>query len=163
MELTLQILQETLQEIQKKEDFINQFASLNSRNMRLFHMNRLVFEINNRIYRVMSYNEGENRILTEKFFESLGYNIFLPEIKEEQLSSSIFYVTSQEKIKVKEKQKVKLPREVEELFKTYGFIWYEDKNCGEKDGKIYIFDWAANLSVSTKGLIDRKGNILYGY
>jgi hypothetical protein len=57
-------------------------------------MNRLVFEINNRIYRVMSYNEGENRILTEKFFESLGYNIFLPEIKEEQLSSSIFYVTS---------------------------------------------------------------------
>lgn len=56
--------------------------------------NRIVLEIENRIYRVATPREIKQRILTQEWLNSLGINIMLADKWEPSLSGKIFGVSS---------------------------------------------------------------------
>lgn len=56
--------------------------------------NRIVLEIENRIYRVATPREIKQRILTQEWLNSLGINIMLADKWESSLSGKIFGVSS---------------------------------------------------------------------
>lgn len=143
--------------------------SLNGLSPNLYMQNRIVLEIENRIYRVATPREIKQRILTQEWLNSLGINIMLADKWESSLSGKIFGVSSQEKIEISPSKSNLLLKKFfeenqkcEELFKKYGIIWFNNNNSGiDKYGDVKIIDWAANLTVSQNRLIDKQGQILW--
>jgi len=150
--------------------------SLNDSYLRLHWGNKIVFEKDEEIYRIDNPPETHKRILLAKFFEREGYNIFLPEtIKISKFP--LFIVTSQRKITLWKRMDQNTIENIivneykeryqtlRKLFTQLGVLWYNDKNIGEENNKIKIFDCISNTAIrydvkNIPTLLDRDGKEL---
>lgn len=169
MDLTLQDLQGYVSKINSGVSFLNNYESLNGRKLLLYAQTKIVLKVDKKIYRIGAPQKIKQRILTQKWLSSLGFDIILPETLED-FSNTTLFVSSQREIQANPENQNQLfldyfnkYPELLELFKNYNFIWFNGRNCGEEDGQIKILDWAADLSVSENKLIDYKGEVLYEY
>lgn len=169
--MTREVLKRSLDQIELSlSQLEKEGTSLNGLSPDIYCKNKLVYEIDGRIYRIASPMELKQRILLQKFFQEKGYTVFEPDIFEEKLSTKHFMVTSQRKmdeINPKNQKELfnSLPDELKLLMKELQVIWYDVGNCGIIDGEIKILDWVANVAVSPnqeKGtrLVNRRGDLL---
>lgn len=158
-----------LSQIETSYKIILKEKSLNGLSPNLYMQNRIVLEIDDKIYRIATPREIKNRILTQEWLRSQKIDIMLMDHWEPSMSGKIFGVSSQEKIRIDPPKSNALLTEffnknpeILKLFNQYGIIWYNENNSGiNSSNQVKILDWASNLTVSQNNLIDKNGQVLW--
>lgn len=135
---------------------------------------KLVFEEDEKIYRVSSLPTAFQRVALSEFFKSLGCDIFLPErivfetswcaVTEQDKLREVFSNSEEKALEDICKCYPAQAKQIKSLFEEYKIKWFNVNNYGvDKDGRVKIFDYIANVNWSThkKGLTRGDGTVVY--
>lgn len=150
--MTINELATSLRGIERQLLFLKETPSLNELEPCIYCSHRLVYQIDDRIYRIASPMEIRERILVQRYFKSKGIELFEEDKWEDKIATEHFGVSSQAVMdEVNPKGQKELFGELPKEFSDLGVIWFQGKNCGIKDNKIKILDWASNTTITQKG------------
>lgn len=166
------------QQIDDLDTLLSSMKDNLSSGLKLHIYGKYIIEEDGFIYRIYGWREGLEKLGLIKYFEEQGVHILLPEKQIATKTKEIIF-TKQKKITpislkgdqeclsiLKNQLSQKEYEHMIEIFQKIGFMWYGgNRNCGkDEDGKIKIFDWIANISVTKRRgkpqIINSKGEIL---
>lgn len=160
--MTTELLKEAINNINNAYSILNSEESLNKDKALLIFHSKLVYTIDNDIYKVSSDTETITRLLLSDYSKQQGFDIFLSEKVIPDLCSGTIMTTKQEPVRLKqyatdeeviEEIKTYAHGDIEQFCQDTGIFGFTHDNCGFDDsGKLKIFDCIFNLAVS----IDRE-------
>lgn len=166
-------------QIKKLSNLLKELGPNLSSGLRLNIYGKYICEIDGHIYRIYGQREGLEKLGLIKFFKEQGLSMFLEE-KQLYTKTNEIVITKQEKITplflnggdkecltiLKEQISPEEYQRMVNIFNSIGFMWFGgNNNCGkDKNGKIKIYDWIANISYTNRRgipqIINTKGEIL---